>query len=607
MKRQAPIPAQKKTIRPQMKVLSPHTAVHNGREHEMPANASVESQFEHDFSWVSVQPSIPGFGQDNSNLSCPLLPQRGPFGGACYTCPPCVQAKLKIGQPADKYEKEADRIADQVMAMPGNSKVGGVPRSIQRLSGEPAGQWNTVPASVDQALASPGTPLEPSLQQDMEQRFGYDFSRVRVHNGTAAEKSTRDLRAYAYTVGHDIVFGARRFMLGTATGRRVLAHELTHVVQQSSLRKSSDEAPKRIDPAVGVKNDIVTADTIEVQNARPLEAMPVATVIQRTCESEALRQIRAEGRQLGHRLFRADDAVDALNSDPTLTISDLTSDLREFIRSDEAGRYSLNLQQVASWPRSLSEEERACFEEGFRAALSYHQTLRRRLPSPEIMQYIAAAIATSSAGGGVGGPSTLAGTRPRLPSLGFRGRPRRGAPGYAHSPLSLLLWRAQKTVQVRHQAAAAPAASRLAPPTPLTTPTTSMAGIAIGSAEMTARERVIPEMLPEREPLPSEEVSEIEALSEELWDPEQRERNGCAPPVPRRPSGGHDEHDAFAAHISGWPVEFVLTAPGFPPRSFDAMDCMGVLYEVKTHHDALRLVDLPDVPGPLSPRQLGQS
>jgi len=67
----------------------------------------------------------------------------------------------------------------------------------------------------------------------MGQRFGHDFSQVRVHTGTAAEQSARDVNAHAYTVGHNIVFGSGRFAPGTHDGRRLLAHELTHVVQQS--------------------------------------------------------------------------------------------------------------------------------------------------------------------------------------------------------------------------------------------------------------------------------------------------------------------------------------------------------------------------------------
>ena len=68
----------------------------------------------------------------------------------------------------------------------------------------------------------------------MEQRFGHDFSQVRVHSGGAAEQSARDVNANAYTVGHNIVFGAGQFAPETHEGRRLLAHELTHVAQQEA-------------------------------------------------------------------------------------------------------------------------------------------------------------------------------------------------------------------------------------------------------------------------------------------------------------------------------------------------------------------------------------
>ena len=95
-------------------------------------------------------------------------------------------------------------------------------------------RMDAAPASVDRALASPGRPLQPALQQDMQQRFGYDFSRVRVHSDKPAEQSARDVNAHAYTVGSDIVFGAGQFSPETRAGRRMIAHELAHVVQQSS-------------------------------------------------------------------------------------------------------------------------------------------------------------------------------------------------------------------------------------------------------------------------------------------------------------------------------------------------------------------------------------
>jgi hypothetical protein len=145
-----------------------------------------------------------------------------------------LQAKLQISEAGDIYEREADRVADQVMSIAPLSAVSGSPPRIQRLAGQSTGQAEeAAPASVGQALASPGKPLEPALRQDMEQRFDHNFSQVRVHTGSVAEQSARDVNAHAYTVGHDIVFGMGRFAPGSHEGRRLLAHELTHVVHQA--------------------------------------------------------------------------------------------------------------------------------------------------------------------------------------------------------------------------------------------------------------------------------------------------------------------------------------------------------------------------------------
>jgi hypothetical protein len=156
-------------------------------------------------------------------------------GSECAECRKkrtfALQPKLTINEPGDRYEQEADRIADQVLPAPAHD---GTPSRIQRFVGQPTQQTETAPASVDRALASPGSPLEPALRQDMEQRFGHDFSGVRVHSGAVSEQSAREVSAHAYTVGHDMVFGAGRFAPGTHEGRRLIAHELTHVVQQSA-------------------------------------------------------------------------------------------------------------------------------------------------------------------------------------------------------------------------------------------------------------------------------------------------------------------------------------------------------------------------------------
>lgn len=149
--------------------------------------------------------------------------------------PASVQAKLKVNAPGDIYEQEADRIADQVLSTPMHSAGNGALPRIQHFLGQPIRYKEAAPKSVDQALASPGKPLEPMLLQDMEQRFGYDFSRVRVHSGSVAEQSAQDMNAHAYTVGSDVIFGAGRFAPETHEGRRLIAHELAHVVQRRNF------------------------------------------------------------------------------------------------------------------------------------------------------------------------------------------------------------------------------------------------------------------------------------------------------------------------------------------------------------------------------------
>ncbi len=162
------------------------------------------------------------------------------LSGECGECnKKRLQKKLSIGASNDPLEQEADRIADQVLAAPAHDTVSGIPPRIQRFTGQSSGEANMAPASVDRVLAGSGRPLDTVLQQDMGQRFGHDFSQVRVHTGPAAELSARDVNAHAYTVGQNIVFGAGRFMPASPEGQRLLAHELTHVVQQSGADRTN--------------------------------------------------------------------------------------------------------------------------------------------------------------------------------------------------------------------------------------------------------------------------------------------------------------------------------------------------------------------------------
>jgi hypothetical protein len=155
-------------------------------------------------------------------------------------------AKTRIGPVDDPLEREADQVADAVVSdrplWPiGNAtsarpqrKCAACVEEEETLQTKSTGSERPAEAlaSVHEVLRSPGQPLDDATRAYFEPRFGQDFSGVRVHTDAGAAQSTRDVNAHAYTVGHNIVFGAGRFETGTPEGRQLLAHELTHVVQQ---------------------------------------------------------------------------------------------------------------------------------------------------------------------------------------------------------------------------------------------------------------------------------------------------------------------------------------------------------------------------------------
>ena len=153
---------------------------------------------------------------------------------------PLLQRKLAIGASNDPLEREADRIANHVMrATDGLAtptppiQVQGHTTSANALDEEPA------PKSVEQTLSSAGQPLDLTPRMRMEQRFGRTFADVRVHADAIAAESAKAIGARAYTSGHHISFAAGEYQPGTTAGSRLLAHELTHVVQQSGTDRTS--------------------------------------------------------------------------------------------------------------------------------------------------------------------------------------------------------------------------------------------------------------------------------------------------------------------------------------------------------------------------------
>lgn len=205
-------------------------------------HAGTGSLFQHDFSRVQVQTSLPVSPQRSQTTSCPMAPRTCPFGGICHTCPVQVQTKLTISQPGDKYEQEAERVAEQVLSLPVSASLPheashptgpGAVQNLQQLATTQT-STNAVPPVVTEVLSSEGYPLEAGTRAIMEPLFDHDFSGVRVHSDAQAANSARILQAKAYTSGYDIVFASGQYMPNERAGRQLLAHELAHTIQQGS-------------------------------------------------------------------------------------------------------------------------------------------------------------------------------------------------------------------------------------------------------------------------------------------------------------------------------------------------------------------------------------
>ncbi|HEV8579159.1 MAG TPA: DUF4157 domain-containing protein [Thermoanaerobaculia bacterium] len=175
---------------------------------------------------------------------------------------PRLQPKLTVGAPDDAFEREADQTADRVMRMPEPEiDTAGAPPRIQRMCAEceeekekqgvmqrkcagceeemrakeEPGQTPEAPSGFAQRLAAlqgDGRPLPAAERSFFEPRFGHDFANVRLHSGPAASELASSVHARAFTLGRSIVFGEGQYTPGTSDGRRLMAHELTHVVQQ---------------------------------------------------------------------------------------------------------------------------------------------------------------------------------------------------------------------------------------------------------------------------------------------------------------------------------------------------------------------------------------
>ena len=287
---------------------------------------NVQPRLLHDFNRISVNPS--------SSLT--------------------IQPKLAVNAPGDEYEQEADAVADKVMQMPGaaaqdiNNAAGNALQNkpanggeeqekekkeeeeqlepvaqkiIQRKyatggddndnddDDERSGNKNSgkaaplITPNVQQVLQSPGQPLDTETRSFMESRFGFDFSKVQIHNNSLANQSSKDINALAYTHQHHIAFRAGQYQPQTESGRKLLAHELMHVVQQGNENMIQRMAAVNFNleediTAVSDADKVVEDMSLEDENAR---------------STEEAKFIVEDGTEPGKGQIRKSDFLEALN------------------------------------------------------------------------------------------------------------------------------------------------------------------------------------------------------------------------------------------------------------------------------------------------------
>ncbi|MEM9540401.1 MAG: DUF4157 domain-containing protein, partial [Cyanobacteria bacterium P01_E01_bin.42] len=177
------------------------------------------------------------------------LPPRPPAG--LGNIQPKLQAKLTIGAPGDKYEREADHVARDVVQKLHSSSTASTPtgtiqkrsQSVQRKSTIPRNLFRAQPFRVPDMQADferflnrakgGGTPLDNAFRAKVEPLMGADFSQVKVHSDSSADRLSQSIQAKAFTTGSDIFFRQGQYNPGSRGGQELLTHELTHVVQQT--------------------------------------------------------------------------------------------------------------------------------------------------------------------------------------------------------------------------------------------------------------------------------------------------------------------------------------------------------------------------------------
>lgn len=228
----------------------------------------------------------------------PATPATPVFRCACGgSCPRCraddetsiLQPKLALSRPGDRWEREADRAADQVIrgqrVAPLSRIQGPVERRgagrtgvLQRRAGSGPGTGGSAAESVASALATGGQPLATEVRSYYEPLLGTDLGHVRIHRGGRAREAAKAIGARAFTTGADIAFAEGEYAPQTGRGRRLMAHELAHVVQQggrdAGLVQRAEVDDRSCSGLTDIESDVDTKVNAEIAAARTAAATP---------------------------------------------------------------------------------------------------------------------------------------------------------------------------------------------------------------------------------------------------------------------------------------------------------------------------------------------
>jgi hypothetical protein len=199
-----------------------------------------------------------------------------------------------------EHAPQPSNLAQDLLALQrtaGNQAVTHVLQRAQHHS-SPGAPMSEAPSIVHEVLRSPGQPLAAGTRAFMEARFGYDLSQVRVHTDAQAAESARAVNALAYTVGHDVVFGAGQYAPEARAGKRLIAHELSHVIQQQntpgvlqgklSIGSPSDSAELAADTAARAvmlpENSTYRSSALQIRRHLRRSSLPFA-IMQRAVKT----------------------------------------------------------------------------------------------------------------------------------------------------------------------------------------------------------------------------------------------------------------------------------------------------------------------------------